>query len=63
MPTAVMLPRCQNGGESEKLSARKPMIVVIDVTPTGRKFNRTASTIASLLFMPARIAERNAMSI
>ena len=31
IPTAVMLPRCQKGGESEKLSARKPTIVVIEV--------------------------------
>ena len=63
MPTAVMLPRCQNGGESEKLSARKPTIVVIEVTPTGRKFSRTASTIASVLAAPLRIAERNAINM
>ena len=63
IPTAVILPRCQKGGESEKLSAKKPIIVVIDVTPTGKKFSRIASTIASRLAMPARMAERNAMSI
>ena len=61
IPTAVMLPRCQNGGESEKLSARKPMIVVIDVIPTGMKLSRIASMSASLFSMPERAALRSAI--
>ena len=59
MPTAVMLPRCQNGGESEKFSAMKPMMVVNDVIVTGRKLRRIASTIASLFSLPSRIAVRS----
>ena len=55
MPTAVMLPRCQYGGESEKFSDRKPTIVVKDVIATGRKLIRTASTSASVFAMPSRI--------
>ncbi len=59
IPTAVTFPRCQNGGESEKFSARKPMIVVNDVMLTGMKFRRNASTIASVFADPSRIAVRS----
>ncbi len=59
MPTAVMLPRCQYGGESEKLSDRNPTIVVSDVIDTGRKLMRTASTSAAVLSSPSRISPRN----
>ena len=58
MPTAVMLPRCQNGGESEKFSARKPTIVVSDVIVTGMKFRRSASTSALSLSTPSRMTVR-----
>ena len=37
------------------------MIVVIEVTPTGKKLTRTASAIASLLVMPLRMAVRSAI--
>ena len=47
IPIAVMFPRCQKGGESEKLSARKPTIVVTDVIVTGKKLIRAASIIDS----------------
>ncbi len=56
MPIAVMLPRCQKGGESEKFSARKPTTVVSEVMLTGMKFRRTASTMASCRPMPSRMA-------
>ncbi len=52
---AVMLPKCQKGGESEKLSARKPMMVVSEVMVTGIKLTRTASTMAAFFSIPSRI--------
>ena len=58
MPMAVMFPRCQYGGESEKFNARKPTIVVSDVMDTGRKFTRTASIRASCLPSPSRMKPR-----
>src|SRR5210317_636251 len=59
MPTAVILPRCQYGGESEKFSDRKPTTVVSDVIVTGRKLMRTASISASLFAMPSRTKLRS----
>ena len=46
MPIAVMLPRCQYGGASEKFRVRKPMIVVTLVSVTGTKFTRKLSIMA-----------------
>ena len=59
MPTAVIFPRCQYGGESEKLSDRNPTIVVREVIDTGRKLTRTASTSAVDLSSPSRIRPRS----
>jgi hypothetical protein len=55
IPIAVMFPRCQKGGESEKLSARKPTIVVTDVIVTGKKLIRAASIIDSNFVDPSRM--------
>ena len=56
IPMAVILPKCQKGGESEKFNDRKPITVVKDVMVTGKKLIRMESTIASVLLMPSSMA-------
>ena len=46
-PTAVMLPRYQKFGESEKLRLKNPMTVVTLVITTGRKLIRRLSRMAT----------------
>ena len=58
IPVAVMLPRCQYGGASEKFRARKPTTVVNDVIVTARKLTRIDSISASALLRPSRICVR-----
>ena len=45
IPVAVMLPRCQNGGVSVKLSPRNPTTVVRLVTAIGAKSRRSRSKV------------------
>ena len=56
MPIAVMSPSSRNGGASEKLSDRKPMMVVTLVIVTARKLTRRLSLKAETLSSPRRIA-------
>ena len=55
MPTAEIFPKALKGGASEKLSARKPMIVVKLVIETARKLTRILSLMAAILSSPTRI--------
>ena len=54
-PTAVKLPSSWNGGESLKLSVRKPTTVVRLVRNTGFALRRMASISASSFSLPWRI--------
>ena len=54
-PTVVRLPSSRNGGESLKLSVRKPTTVVRVVRNTGFALRRMASTSASSFGLPWRI--------
>ena len=53
-PNAVILPRSWKGGESEKLSDRKPMAVVIDVKKIGFAFIEILYKIEARLSIPSR---------